>query len=66
MCETTYFSAAMAAQVIESHMSFEVAITIVLAALTAVLTALAIGIGVVAIFGYAGMKESLGIMATNG
>lgn len=61
MCESVYHAAAASSA---APMSFETAITIVLAALTAILTALAIGIGVAAIWGYGGLKESLNNMAT--
>jgi hypothetical protein len=56
MCERVY-QVAQATQAAASGMSFETAITIVLAALAALLTALAIIIGLVAIWGWAGIKE---------
>jgi hypothetical protein len=56
MCEHLY-QAAQSAQANVPAMPFETAITIVLAALAALLTALAIIIGIVAIWGWAGIKE---------
>ncbi len=56
MCEHVY-QAAQTTQAATSGMPFETAITIVLAALGALLTALAIIIGLVAIWGWAGIKE---------
>ena len=57
MCERVYPLIQEAAQVASSGMTFETAITIVLAALAALLTAMAIIIGIVAIWGWAGIKE---------
>lgn len=56
MCERVYPLVQEAAQA-ASGMTFETAITIVLAALAALLTAMAIIIGIVAIWGWAGIKE---------
>jgi len=60
MCEHAYELTQAA-----SGMSFETAITIVLAALGAILTALAIIIGIAAIWGWGGIKDAAAKAATD-
>jgi hypothetical protein len=62
MCESVYH-ATLALQA-ESHMSFESAITIILTALAVMLAIMAIAIGVAAIWGYSGIKDTVKDAAT--
>jgi hypothetical protein len=62
MCESVY--KATVPILAESHMSFESAITIILTALAVMLAIMAIVLGVAAIWGYSGIRDTVKDIAT--